>query len=206
MLIAALQEYTPSCVAIDCGIAKDTMEDLQSKVTKALNEVDVLITTGGVSMGELDLMQPLLQKIGQIHFGRVLMKPGKPLTFATVEVNQRKKLVFGLPGNPVSTMVTFFLVCAPALRKLAGFSNPYFPEVQAKTTQPLDLDPERPEYHRCVLSWGKDGFIAESTGKQTSSRLLSMRSANALLKLPQTKGILPVGSTVTAICLTTNFI
>jgi len=170
-----------------------------------LHKTDVLITTGGVSMGDLDLIQPILLKLGKVHFGRVLMKPGKPLTFATVEVDGRTKLVFGLPGNPVSTIVTFFLVCLPSLRKLAGFSNPYLPEVQAKTTEPLELDPERPEYHRCVLKWKDGGFVAESTGKQTSSRLLSMRSANGLLKLPQSSGSLPSGTTVTAICLNTNF-
>jgi gephyrin len=70
----------------------------------------------------------------------------------------------------------------------------------------MELDPERPEYHRCVIRWGTGGFIAESTGKQTSSRLLSMRSANALLKLPQSEGILPAGSIVNAIVLNTSFL
>jgi gephyrin len=85
MLIAALKEYLPTGRPVDLGIAKDTMTELETAVKEALSKVDVLITTGGVSMGELDLIQPLLQKLGQVHFGRVLMKPGKPLTFATVE-------------------------------------------------------------------------------------------------------------------------
>ena len=75
-----------------------------------------------------------------------------------------------------------------------------------QTTQPLELDPERPEYHRCVVKWGTDGFIAESTGKQTSSRLLSMRGANALLLLPQSAGTLPSGSTLKAMILDAAFL
>jgi molybdenum cofactor synthesis domain-containing protein len=87
MLLTAIKEADPAFAegCLDLGIVKDTEEDIKKKITEALNVADIVISTGGVSMGELDLMQPILQKTGKIHFGRVLMKPGKPLTFATVE-------------------------------------------------------------------------------------------------------------------------
>ena len=135
------------------------------------------------------------------------MKPGKPLTFATVTVDGRPKLVFGLPGNPVSSLVTYYLFVVPALRKLAGWPDPYLRRVQAQLAQPLALDAYRPEYHRATLTWdntlhqGQGAYLAHSTGSQASSRLLSMRTANALLELPQAEGVLPVGAVVAALMI-----
>jgi len=151
-------------------------------------------------MGEFDLLKPILEKAGKIHFGRILMKPGKPCTFATVEIEGKKKYVFGLPGNPVSSMVTFQILVIPALKKLAGFNQPELTKIKVKTANVLKLDPERPEFHRATTKWNNDQccFIAETTGMQESSRLLSMKSANTLLLLPQQEGSLPVGSIVDA--------
>jgi gephyrin len=153
----------------------------------------------------LDLVKPLLEGRGQVHFGRIRMKPGKPVTFATVEVAGRRRLVFGLPGNPVSSLVTFYLLAVPAIRKLAGWPDPHLRRVQAVLDQPLPLDAYRPEYHRATLRWdaalhdGRGGYRAVSTGSQASSRLLSLRTANALLELPQAEGTLPAGSVVSAL-------
>jgi len=184
----------------DYGIGVDNWEELESTVLKALSEVDILITSGGVSMGQLDLLKPILEKNGKIHFGRILMKPGKPCTFATIEIKGQKKYVFGLPGNPVSSIVTFQLLVVPALKKFAGFSNPHLPKIKVKTGNALKLDPERPEYHRATTIWNNDQncFIAQTTGIQESSRLLSMKSANTLLLLPQQEGTLPIGTMVDA--------
>jgi len=152
---------------------------------------------------QLGLMQPLLQRLGKIHFGRVHMKPGKPLTFATVEgaVNERPKLVFALPGNPVSALVCFYLVCLPAIRGMAGFANPRLPMLQAQISEALALDPERPEYHRCFLAWDprKSCFIATSTGIQASCRLMSLHKANALVLVPTGTGFCPAGTVLDAI-------
>jgi len=142
-----------------------------------------------------------------VYFGRIQMKPGKPLTFATALVNQRSKLIFGLPGNPISSLVTFYLMVVPALRKLAGSPAPELRRVQAHLAQPLPLDAYRPEYHRATLRWdhvlnkGNGGFLATSTGSQSSSRLLSARTANALLELPQAEGELPAGAVVSALLI-----
>lgn len=192
---------------LDLGIAGDAPGALEAAIRRGLDAADVLLTSGGVSMGNLDLIKPLLDRIGVVHFGRLRMKPGKPCTFATVMHAGRQRLIFALPGNPVSSLVTFYLLGAPALRKLAGWSEPRLTRVQVVLSQPLPLDASRPEYHRAVVRWdatlhaGRGGLVAESTGSQASSRLLSMRSANALLELPQGEGILAAGSTVTALLI-----
>ena len=192
---------------LDLGIAGDAPGALEAALWRGLDAADVLITSGGVSMGNLDLLKPLLDRIGVVHFGRLRMKPGKPCTFATVMHAGRQRLIFALPGNPVSSLVTFYLLGAPALRKLAGWINPRSTRVQVTLTQALPLDAYRPEYHRAVVHWdaalhaGRGGFRAESTGSQASSRLLSMRSANALLELPQGEGVLAAGSSVTALLI-----
>ena len=192
---------------VDLGIAPDDGEDIAARIERGLAEADVLLTSGGVSMGDLDLIKPLLERTGTMHFGRLRMKPGKPCTFATVEGADKRRLVFGLPGNPVSSMVTFYLMAVPALRKLAGWPEPRLRRVQAHLSEPLPLDPERPEYHRATLRWeqtlndGRGGFAATSTGSQASSRLLSLRTANALLELPASEGRLKAGAVVDALLI-----
>lgn len=205
MLQAAV--HAAGAVPIDLGIAADQEATLRAAIEQGLAAGDILLTSGGVSMGDLDLIKPLLERAGQVHFGRIRMKPGKPLTFATVEVAGQRKLVFGLPGNPVSSLVTFYLFVVPAIRRLAGWPDPHLRRVQAQLAQMLPLDPDRPEYHRATLQWdrtlngGHGGYLAVSTGSQASSRLLSMRTANALLELPQADGELPAGATVSALLI-----
>jgi molybdenum cofactor synthesis domain-containing protein len=164
-------------------------------------------SAAGGTPGDRDLVKPLLESRGTVHFGRVHMKPGKPLTFATVARASTgggaspapPLLVFGLPGNPVSSLVTFQLVALPTLRALAGWRAPGLRRVAVTSTAPLRLDPERPEYHRATLAWADGRLVATSTGGQISSRLLSARSAGALLELPAAAGTLPAGTTLSAL-------
>ena len=201
MLLAAIEAAGGE--PVDLGISGDSQEALEARVQDGLAQADILLTSGGVSMGELDLVKPLLEHAGKVHFGRVRMKPGKPVTFATADVKNGRRLVFGLPGNPVSSLVTFYLFAVPALRKMAGWREPRLRQVQARLAQALPLDPFRPEFHRATLHWdNRQGcFIASSTGSQASSRLLSMRTANALLSLPQREGILAPGELVDALLI-----
>eukprot|EP00123_Amoebidium_parasiticum_P010781 comp20315_c0_seq1/m.25545 comp20315_c0_seq1/g.25545 ORF comp20315_c0_seq1/g.25545 comp20315_c0_seq1/m.25545 type:complete len:636 (-) comp20315_c0_seq1:337-2244(-) len=174
---------------IDMGIATDTSESTEERISECVKVADIVVTTGGVSMGEKDLLKPvLIERLGAtVHFGRVFMKPGKPTTFATIPRPQSSPptLMFGLPGNPVSAAVTFHLFVHPVIRKMLGYENPSLPRVDCLLDFDASLDP-RPEYQRAVLRWDqtKGCFIATTTGGQCSSRLLSMRSANALLELP----------------------
>lgn len=194
-------------VPVDLGIARDEPDQLHAAFWSGLAQVDVLVSTGGVSVGELDLVKRLLEEHGQVHFGRLLMKPGKPCTFATVQANGAVKLAFGLPGNPVSSLVTFLLTTLPAIRRLAGWREVELPRVQVQLAQSLRLDPWRPEYHRATVRWqpdlnnGAGGLLAVSSGNQASSRLLSLRGANALLELPCGEGALPAGTVVSALMI-----
>ncbi|EXB53803.1 Molybdopterin biosynthesis protein CNX1 [Morus notabilis] len=212
ILAAATQEH---CKVLDLGIVRDDEEELERVMDTAFSSgIDILITSGGVSMGDKDFVKPLLKKRGAVHFSKVCMKPGKPLTFAeivakpTEGVPRKKILAFGLPGNPVSCLVCFHLFVVPTIRRLAGWANPHLLRVQARLRQPIKTDPFRPEFHCAIISWeiddgsGKPGFVAESTGHQMSSRLLSMKSANALLELPATGSLIPAGSSVSAIIIT----
>ncbi|KAG0768310.1 hypothetical protein G6F60_000803 [Rhizopus arrhizus] len=171
--------------ATDLGIVSDNVDDIHEALEEALSRVDVLITTGGVSMGKADLMKPILeQKLGaSIHFGRVFMKPGKPTTFATVPCGKNSKLVFALPGNPVSATVTFYLFVLPALRKMSGMGRSRNVIVPVQLDCDIILD-TRPEFHRVHVKADMTGLIAQTTGNQISSRMMSMAEANGLLQLP----------------------
>ncbi|KAI9199264.1 MoaB/Mog domain-containing protein [Polychytrium aggregatum] len=176
---------------VDLGIAPDSPEELAAVVRTGLERSDVLVTTGGVSMGELDLLKPvLLNKIGaRIHFGRVALRPGKPTTFATVTSQDAAppKLIFSLPGNPVSALVTFYLFVLPSLKKLSGSTDPCLPKILVTLPERVRLD-SRPEFQRAHVSASYDStgmkLVAYTTGGQRSSRVMSMKSANALLILP----------------------
>jgi len=181
--------------AVDLGIVRDKSGQLEETLRDALRRVDVVITTGGVSMGELDLLKPTIERSlgGTIHFGRVAMKPGKPTTFATVPVKSNdgeriSKVIFALPGNPASAVVSLHLFVLPALHVASGISQAGqvgLPKVTVKVAHDFSLDPKRTEYHRVIVKAGKDGGLkASSTGGQRSSRVGSLRSANALLVLP----------------------
>jgi gephyrin len=205
-LISAAKEW--GFEVIDLGIAKDRPGSLEETVRSGLRQADVLITTGGVSMGELDLLKPTIERSlgGTIHFGRVAMKPGKPTTFATVPVKDNDgqrldKLIFSLPGNPASALVTFHLFVLPSLQKQAGMSPAGLPKVPVVLGHEFRMDP-RPEYHRAVVTVGSDGVLtANSTGGQRSSRVGSLRSANALVCMPAGTGKLDKGARVDALLL-----
>jgi gephyrin len=193
---------------LDMGIAKDRSANLETTLRDGLRSADVIITTGGVSMGELDLLKPTIERAlgGNIRFGRVNMKPGKPTTFATVPVKDNegracKKSIFSLPGNPASALVTFHLFVLPSLHQMAGDPFPGLPRVSVKVAgQPIRLDAARPEYHRALVQVSKQGLLcARSTGGQRSSRVGSLHQANALLCLPAGKGSLESESTVDAL-------
>ncbi|RAL65612.1 hypothetical protein DID88_005284 [Monilinia fructigena] len=194
---------------VDLGIARDKPGDLEQTLRDGLRTVDVVITTGGVSMGELDLLKPTIERSlgGTIHFGRVSMKPGKPTTFATIPVKNNdgqkvSKVIFSLPGNPVSAIVTLHLFVLPSLHRASGISPAGLPKVPVTLSHEFHLDRQRVEYHRAIVTIAKDGLLyASSTGMQRSSRVGSLKSANALLCLPTGTEDLPRGTKVEAILM-----
>ncbi len=162
-------------------IAPDDEAATRATLSAALTEADVLITSGGVSMGQRDLVKGLLDELATVRFGRLFMKPGKPLHFATAPDGT---LIFGLPGNPVSALVGFEIFVRPALLKLAGHPSPVRPRVRVILDAAL-MPGDRPEFQRAIVRQGPHGQLhASNTGAQASSRLASLLGANALLALP----------------------
>ena len=204
------------CIVKDAGIMEDDRDKMKKYMLEILQSTDILITSGGVSMGSRDYVKPILEEIGEVKFGRCCIKPGKPTTFATVMAPDsnngddkdvlKKKLVFGLPGNPVSTHVCFKMFVEPAIKKFTGVSSNFncqHPPISVEITKDIRMDPERPNYNRCTVYWdkGKSRFIGYGTGSQRSSRLLSCKSANCLLRVPQKEGILEKGTIVKALVI-----
>jgi molybdopterin molybdotransferase len=184
-LMAAAREA--GCETISLGIARDDAEVQRAAILNGLERADVLLTSGGVSMGTRDLIKPLLAELGTLHFGRIAFKPGKPTTFATIDrvgANHSPLLVFGLPGYPVSSLVSFEVFVRPALRRLQGDARPDRARVCVVLRDRIAAPPDRPEYQRAIVSWDDGRLVARSTGAQGSSRLLSLRGANALLLVP----------------------
>jgi len=201
-LLTLIKNWNLCDAVIDLGIARDTPH---SQLEQALRDayrvhnLDIIVTTGGVSMGELDLLKPTIERTlgGTIHFGRVNMKPGKPTTFASIpfkptdSTTRSTRLIFALPGNPASALVTANLFLFPSLQKLAGLPDPKGLErITVWLDHNIACDKSRPEYHRCTVSMDKDNgtLVAVSTGMQRSSRVGSLGGANALLCLPAKEG------------------
>ena len=192
-LVAAVLEA--GGVPVPLGIAKDDEAAQRDRIEEGLRVADVLLTSGGVSVGSRDLIKPILEGLGTVHFGRVAVKPGKPLTFATVG----DRLAFGLPGFPVSTLVTFEAFVRPALRKLQGCAEVGRPSVEVTLEHDVRPSPDRMEYQRAVVRYVGGKLVARTTGAQVSSRLLSMVGANALLVVQPGEATLPAGETLPAL-------
>ena len=181
------------------GIAPDRPDALRALVVSALREADVLVTSGGVSVGTHDLVKPLLERLGEVHIGRVKLRPGKPFTFATLPEG---RLAFGLPGFPVSSLVTFEVFVRPALRKLQGFGQLERPTLPVRLGYDARAAGDRTEYQRVTLAREGPELVATSTGSQSSSRLLSLAGAHALVRIPPGDEGIAKGSRVEAIILT----
>lgn len=192
-LMAAVREA--GGIPISLGIARDDQTTQRQAILSGLEQADLVLTSGGVSMGTRDLIKPILAELGTVHFGRIAYKPGKPTTFATVN----GKIVFGLPGFPVSSLVSFEVFVRPTLRRLQGDRNPERPRVRVRLHEQIKPAPDRPEYQRVQIAWRDGQLVATSTGIQNSSRLLSLRGANGLLIVPPGESPYPAGSELEAL-------
>lgn len=194
-LIAAASEA--GAEVIWAGHGPDELEALREALRERIAESDVVITSGGVSMGDLDLIKPLLGELAAVHFRRVFMKPGKPFNFATLG----ETLIFSLPGNPVSAIVGFEVFLRPALRTMLGAREIDRPRVPVRTAH--DVKPsDRIEMQRAIVSVSDGGeLVATTTGAQASSRLASLVGANALLVVPPGTERISAGSRLEAVLL-----
>jgi len=178
----------------DLGVVRDDPQLTREALRDAAAGSDVVITSGGVSVGEADYIKDVLTELGQVDFWKIAMKPGRPLTFGRVG----GAWFFGLPGNPVSVMVTYYQFVRPALRRLMGESDTTPLTLPARCTSPLYKRPGRTEFQRGVLSTGPDGTLEVSrTGAQGSGILRSMSLANCFILLPEDSAGAEAGETVT---------
>jgi len=178
-LLAALREAGADVRLL--GIGPDEPDALRRLVVDALSGADVLVTSGGVSVGTHDLVKPLLESIGDVHVGRVKLRPGKPFTFATLP---DRKIAFGLPGFPVSSLVTFEVFVRPALRKMQGHTQLQRSTLPVRLGYDARAAGDRTEYQRVTLRREGRDLVAVSTGSQSSSRLMSLAGAHALVRIP----------------------
>ena len=195
-LLAALREAGAEVELL--GVAPDEPAALRGLVVDALARNRVLVTSGGVSVGTHDLVKPLLESLGEVHLGRVKLRPGKPFTFAT---QPEGRLAFGLPGFPVSSLVTFEVFVRPALRKLQGHRRLGRPVLPVRLGYAARAAGDRTEYQRVTLRREGSELVAHTTGSQSSSRLMSLVGAQALVRIPPGDAGLAAGATVDAIVL-----
>ena len=184
----------------DLGIARDTKASLREHLEQLReNGADLLVTTAGVSVGEHDLVRDVLQELGgELKLWRVQMRPGAPLGFGSLF----GKPWIGLPGNPVSTMVTFELFVRPAIRRLAGHPLPFRRTVPVVVQEAITLGPKLRHYLRAIVAGDSAGHLtARLTGPQGSGILTSMARANALLIVPEDRPAVPAGAALQALLL-----
>ena len=167
-------------IPIDMGIAPDDEAETERIFRAALAKADALITSGGVSVGEHDVVKTVLAKLGEINFWRVAMKPGKPQAYGIAD----GKPIFGLPGNPVSSLVVFELFVRPALLKMAGHTELLRPTFKATLTETVTNRDGRVNYMRAILEVSDGEITAQTTGPQGSGILHSLVLANGLITIP----------------------
>jgi molybdopterin molybdotransferase len=183
---------------IDMGVVRDDPASLERAFLDAAACADAVITSGGVSVGEADFTRDLLGRLGEVLFWKIAMRPGRPMAVGRIEAGGHSAHFFGLPGNPVAVMVTFYGFVRDALLALAGRTDDYaLPALQVPCATALRKKPGRTEFQRGILSRGEDGKWSVSiTGQQGSGVLRSMSEANCFIVLEHERGDVKAGDLV----------
>ena len=187
---------------IDCGIVRDDPATLRQAFIEAASQADVLISSGGVSVGEADFTKQIMQELGDVGFWKIAMRPGRPMAFGILKPvpgkpSARKTLFFGLPGNPVAVMVTFYQFVRSALLQLNGASQTEPPLVQAISETAIRKKPGRTEFQRAILGRNTEGRPSvRLTGSQGAGILRSMSEANCFVILAHDQGNIAAGDSV----------
>ncbi len=179
---------------LDLGVVRDDRDAVERAFARAADKADAIVTSGGVSVGDADYVTETLERVGTVGFWRVAMKPGRPLAFGRIG----DTLFFGLPGNPISVMATFYQLVRPALQALAGVADPAPPlTMPAISASTIRKKPGRREFQRGVLSRSADGrLVVHKAGRQGSGILSSMAAANCFIVLPEEAGPVSEGDEV----------
>ncbi len=187
---------------LDLGLVPDNEEALSTTMATAVAQCDAVVTSGGVSVGDADYTRQMLQRMGEVGFWKVAMRPGRPFAFGTLNGPDRKRAtLFALPGNPVAALVTFYALAQPALKVLAGARAEPTPLLRARCASAIRKRPGRSEYQRALVSQADDGsWQVALTGAQGAGILSSMSQANALVVLGHHQGSVAAGDLVD-VCL-----
>ncbi|OBU14626.1 bifunctional molybdopterin-guanine dinucleotide biosynthesis adaptor protein MobB/molybdopterin molybdotransferase MoeA [Photobacterium aquimaris] len=190
------------CEVVDLGIIEDSETALEATLRQASQQADMILSSGGVSVGDADYIKTVLDKLGKINFWRINMRPGRPLAFGHIN----DVPFFGLPGNPVAVMVTFLQFVEPAIRKQQGHQNWQPQTYTAIAAEPLRSRNGRTEYLRGYYHWDANGRLSVKTiGSQGSGILRSMSEANCLIEIPPQQEYAQLGDKVTVIPLNIRF-
>ncbi len=187
-------------VPLQLGIAQDRREELSNKIQQGL-VADILVTSGGVSVGDYDLVKKMLNELGQINFWKVAMRPGQPLAFGMIS----GKPLFGLPGNPVSSMVSFEQFVRPSILKMSGHRDLFRPTLKAILREDISKKAGLVHFIRCFLFPEGEKIYASMTGDQGSGILSSMVKAQGLIVLPREQTLARAGEEVKVILLDPSF-
>jgi molybdopterin molybdotransferase len=190
-LCAALSQYPVEIM--DMGIIPDDPEQLHTALLSASHSADLIITSGGVSVGAADYTKQVLSTLGSVEFWTVAMKPGRPIAFGNIN----SAILFGLPGNPVAVMVTWCFLLKPALEKMLGITEQTIsPSLIATSLSKIRKRPGRTEFQRGILKQEKGRWTVQTTGKQGSGILTSMHLANTFIVLQHEEGNVDIGDEV----------
>jgi molybdopterin molybdotransferase len=195
-LMAALQRL--GMEVLDLGLVRDEPAALQATLARAMAEADVVLTSGGVSMGDADHTRAVLAQLGEVAFWKVAMRPGRPFAFGPLKraAGQPPCWLFALPGNPVAALVTFYSFAREALLQLAGATPQPLPVLQARSTTALRKRPGRTEFQRGIVERGPEGWQVRLAGSQGAGILRSMSEANCLVVLGHEQGSVAEGGLV----------
>ncbi|MDT3735804.1 MAG: molybdopterin molybdotransferase MoeA [Denitratisoma sp.] len=185
------------CEAIDLGVVRDDPDALEAAFRRSAVQADVILTSGGVSVGEADFIRGMMEKLGEVAFWKIAMRPGRPMAFGKIGSDKNTAWLFGLPGNPVAVMVTFYEFVREALLKMMGVApvEP-LPQFRVPCVTPLKKRPGRSEFQRGILFRENGEWKVRATGTQGSGVLRSMSEANCIIVVEHERGNVEPGEAV----------
>jgi len=184
------------CEAIDLGVVRDDPKRLEAAFSRAAASADAVVTSGGVSVGEADFTREMMAKLGEVVFWKIAMRPGRPMAFGRVRARGKSAYLFGLPGNPVAVMVTFYYFVRGALLTMMGRNDTDLPLLRARAETAMRKKPGRTEYQRGILELKNGEWSVRLTGAQGSGILRSMSEANCFVVLGHDQGVVKAGDYV----------
>jgi molybdopterin molybdotransferase len=185
------------CEVLDMGVVRDSPEAIEAAFNEASKHADAIITSGGVSVGEADFIRGLMTQLGEVAFWKIAMRPGRPMAFGRIGSGENAAWLFGLPGNPVAVMVTFYQFVREALQKLMGIAPvEALPQFRVPCVSALKKRPGRTEFQRGVLFQENGEWKVRATGAQGSGILSSMSEANCFIVIEQERGNVEPGEAV----------